>query len=223
MEVVKIGFYFILYFLEFFLAFITLSFLVAVIVLYLPINPNYQQKGDLKEVYVKSNGVHVDIVIPIDHKFDWGDWIGMENFNSKHAKYLSVGWGDKGFYVDTPEWSDLKFSTAFRALFLNTQTLMHVTVMDKPELNSKCKSLKIDSEQYRLMIDAIKERFVKDENGKPVIIPGVGYTPDDNFYEAHGSYSMFVTCNVWTNNVLKRMKVKTVLWAPLEQWVMKYL
>lgn len=223
MEVVKIILLFGLYFLEVFVGFVAFCFLIAFILLYLPTNPNYKQKGELTEIFVKSNGVHCDLVIPITHKFDWRDWIGIENYDSKHADYLSIGWGDKGFYVDTPEWKDLKFSTAFRAMFLNTQTLMHLTLIDKPSCGEKCKSIMIDDKQYQILIEAVQKRFVKDDKGMPILLPGKGYTPDDNFYEAHGSYSMFVTCNVWTNNVLRKMKIRTTRWAPFEQWVMKYL
>ncbi|MCB0479098.1 MAG: TIGR02117 family protein [Crocinitomicaceae bacterium] len=223
MELVKMSFYFLLYFAEFFAAFVVAYFAFAFICLIVPLSSNHKQKGELTEIFVKSNGVHCDLVIPIAHQFDWKEWIGIENFATHHADYLSVGWGDKGFYVDTPEWKDLKFSTAFRALFMNTQTLMHLTLIDKPECSEKCKSILIDQEQYKILVQTIQDRFVKNASGKPILIEGKGYTPDDNFYEAYGSYSLFMTCNVWTNNVLRRIKVKTVYWAPFEQWVLKYL
>lgn len=223
LETLKIVFYFLLYFLEGFVAFIALCFAFAYLCLIFPISSNYEQKGELKEIFVKSNGVHCDLVIPIDHKVKWKDWIGIENYDYDGEGYLSVGWGDKGFYVDTPEWKDLKVSTAFRALFLNTQTLMHLTLIDKPEVGENCRSIMIDAHQYDIMVNAIKNRFVKDNEGNPIVLKGKGYSGKDNFYKAHGSYSLFVTCNVWTNNVLKKMKIKTVYWAPFQSWVMKYL
>ncbi|MEZ4938585.1 MAG: TIGR02117 family protein [Crocinitomicaceae bacterium] len=223
MELLKMSFYFFLYFTEVFAAFVILYFAFAFLCYVFPLNGNYTKEGDLTEIFVKSNGVHCDLVLPIGHQFDWKNWIGIENYASQHAEYLSIGWGDKGFYIDTPEWKDLKFSTAFRALFMNTQTLMHLTLIDKPQCDEKCKSLLIDQNQYKILVQTIKDRFIKDNQGQPILIEGKGYTPDDNFYEAHGSYSLFMTCNVWTNNVLKKIKVRTVYWAPFEKWVLKHL
>lgn len=223
MEFVKITFYFLLYFFEAFLLFVFLYFLVAFILLQIPFKPNYKQSGELTEIFVKSNGVHCDLVIPISHKLDWKSWLDSENYKDLMSEYVGIGWGDKGFYVDTPEWSDLKLSTAFNALFLQTETLMHVTFQDKPETSEKCKSIWIDETQYDLLIQAVLDRFVKDDQGKPILLENAGYTENDNFYSAHGSYSLFVTCNVWTNTVLRKIKVKTVYWAPFEKWVLKYL
>ncbi len=223
LETLKLLFYFLLYFLEGFVAFIALCFAFAYLCLLFPISTNYKQEGELTEIFVKSNGVHCDLVIPISHEFNWKEWIGIDHYGYDSEGYLSIGWGDKGFYVDTPEWKDLKFSTAFRALFLNTETLMHLTLIDKPEVGAKCKSLYIDAHQYKILIETIKNRFVKDNDGNPMILEGKGYSEKDNFYKAHGSYSLFMTCNVWTNNVLRKIKIKTVYWAPFEGWVLRYL
>ena len=68
-----------------------------------------------KLVYLNTNGVHLDIVIPIEN---------VENLvlsgikYNRNEKYLSFGWEDKNFYINTPTWSDLTVNNAFRALFL---------------------------------------------------------------------------------------------------------
>ena len=56
-----------------------------------------------------------------------------ENTKSKDstAEYLAFGWGDKGFYLDTPEWSDLKASTAFKAAFALGNSAMHTTFINQ--------------------------------------------------------------------------------------------
>ena len=41
-----------------------------------------------------------------------------------------------------------------------------------------------------------------------------GYTSNDIFYEANGSYSIFKTCNTWSNSILKNSGVKSLLWTP---------
>jgi hypothetical protein len=50
---------------------------------------------------------------------DWGKELPFDNTISKRYdfSYVSFGWGDKGFYLDTPSWAELQPSTAFVAAF----------------------------------------------------------------------------------------------------------
>lgn len=50
---------------------------------------------------------------------DWSQKIPFSQTKGKSTdfNYIAFGWGDKGFYLDTPTWADLKFSTAFKAAF----------------------------------------------------------------------------------------------------------
>jgi len=71
-------------------------------------------------IYIITNGVHTDIVVPIkNEQKDWSKDIKFSNTVLKDTlmNYLAMGWGDKGFYLETPEWADLKFRVAFNAAF----------------------------------------------------------------------------------------------------------
>ena len=76
---------------------------------------------------------------------------------------------------------------------------------------------------YRRLCDFIEGSFQKDASGAFVLVPGKGYGADDNFYEAVGSYHPFNTCNVWTNRGLKDCGVRTALWSPFPQGVLRHL
>ena len=82
--------------------------------------------------------------------------------------YISIGWGDKGFYLDTPTWAELKLSTALIAGFGLGNAALHITYYDEiveDDLTYKIKFLK----QYSLIIDTIKNSLqYKDE--KPINI-----------------------------------------------------
>lgn len=57
------------------------------------------------DAYILTNGVHTDLVVPVKTpEIDWSQQIPFENTLSKRTdfKYLAIGWGDKGFYLDTP-------------------------------------------------------------------------------------------------------------------------
>jgi uncharacterized protein (TIGR02117 family) len=128
-----------------------------------------------------------------------------------------MGWGDKGFYLETPEWSDLKASVAFKAATGLSTTAIHATYYKKMKIGADCKSIIISEEQYQRLINYITESFQKDasENFLP-IETNANYSETDAFYEANGSYSLFHTCNTWANNGLKASGQKCCLWTPMD-------
>ena len=104
-----------------FLALTFLYFLLAFLLSWLPKHRHYTNSENGFEVYVMSNGVHVDFVLLIDQlPAEWLKNIDMNEygFTKEQATYLGFGWGDRGFYLNTPTWAELKFSTAVNALFL---------------------------------------------------------------------------------------------------------
>src|SRR4051794_20034399 len=84
-----------------------------------PINTNYvPATGDDRVViYVRSNEIHTDLVLPVLHEASGCDW--RERFPPQHIRgdvaecpYVAFGWGNRAFYVDTPTWAEFKLSTA---------------------------------------------------------------------------------------------------------------
>ena len=55
------------------------------------------------------------------------------------------------------------------------------------------------------------------------LIPNRGYWNNDNFYEAHGNYHLFNTCNAWTNEALQTIGVKTGWLALSSNGIMDHL
>lgn len=186
--------------------------------------------GELKSegelyIYVKSNGVHTDLCFPVETSFfDWKTFVPLRHFpkvSSPH--FISIGWGDKGFFLDTPEWSDLTFNTAFNAAFLKSGTAMHVTYqMPEPYISDQCAKVFINQSEYEILIDYVKKSFQL-TNGKVNLIPNKGYWCHDNFYEANGNYHLFNTCNAWTNNALKLAGIKTGFFALSAHGIMSHL
>lgn len=168
-------------------------------------------------IYILTNGVHTDIVVPAQHsQMDWFSFIPVGNTTGKDssAAYLALGWGDKGFYLETPTWGDLKFSTAFKAAFNLSSSAMHTTYYRHIQEGADCKKIMISHVQYERLITFIKGRFDLDEKGLPVYIDTrANYGSSDAFYEAKGSYNVFYTCNTWTNNSLKSCGQKACLWT----------
>src|SRR6478752_4599298 len=93
------------------------------------VNKDVKASNDVT-IYIKTNGVHTDLVVPVKHAhMDWSSQVKFSNtaLNDSTMNWLALGWGDKGFYLQTPTWGDLKFKTAFNAAFGLSTTAIHAT------------------------------------------------------------------------------------------------
>ncbi|AWG20270.1 urease-associated protein [Flavobacterium faecale] len=178
-------------------------------------------------IYIQTNGVHTDIVVPIkSEQRDWSKNVLFKNTIAKDstAQFLGMGWGDKGFYLETPTWADLKASVAFKAATGLSTTAIHVTYFKTITENESCKKINISKKQYRRLIAYIDTSFQKDLNGNFINIKtNANYSKHDAFYEATGNYSLLHTCNTWANNALKSCGQKACLWTPFDTGIfLKY-
>ncbi|MEO6667910.1 MAG: TIGR02117 family protein [Ferruginibacter sp.] len=172
-------------------------------------------------IFIKTNGVHTDLVLPVKNELvDWSREIRFEHTHltdSAMLKYVAMGWGDKGFYLETPSWSDLKFSTAFNATFALGNTAIHATFYNDMVENESCRKIIISANQYKRLINYINESFLHDDAGHiKKIQTNANYGNNDAFYEANGSYSLFQTCNTWANTGLKKCGQKACLWTAFD-------
>lgn len=208
------------------LGFFALYLIAAYTVPLVTVNNNFKNDQNGIKLFVVSNGMHTDLVMPAKSIFkDWTSIFPKDSFDVKDPSYsyIAFGWGDKGFYLNTPNWSDLKFSTAFNAAFGLSETAMHVRYSKEREtVDKSCVELSVDSNSYKQLITYIENSFQK-KDGKFLKISHPGYGHFDRFFEAKGTYSLFYTCNVWTNFALKEIKVRTALWSPIAGGLMQSL
>jgi uncharacterized protein (TIGR02117 family) len=202
-------------------AFVVL-YLLAVFLLYrIPVNRHPKEGGTIP-VYILTNGVHTDIVVPL--KNDIKDWTEKLKFsqtkaNDSLAQYAAFGWGDKGFYLYTPEWSDLKASTALKAAFYLSTSAMHTTFYRTMKEGTDCKKMLVTPEDYKDLVQYIEDSFQPDAANKVQWIQGYSYGKHDAFYEAKGRYSLFYTCNTWANGALKAGHQRAALWTPYDKGI----
>ncbi len=200
--------------------------LVAVVLLYvvfalalplIPIDADEVSESKTVEVFLLTNGIHTDIVVPVASPFmDWRKEIPASDTKagSGSFKYLSIGWGDKGFYLDTPTWAELKVSTALQAAFWLSESAMHCTFYNEMKVGKDCKRIMLTETQYGELVEFIRSKFDRDSSGKPILIEtDAVYGNNDAFYDAKGRYSFLDTCNTWTNRGLKTAGQKAALWT----------
>lgn len=171
-------------------------------------------------IYILTNGVHTDLVVPIKtEQIDWSKEVKFANTVGKDSlfEYVGFGWGDKGFYLETPTWADLKVSTAFKAAFALSTSAIHATFHNDLVEGADCVKINISKEQYSRLVRYIQNSFRTDSAEHLIHIQtNANYGKEDAFYEAKGSYHLFHTCNTWANNGLKSCGQKASLWTPFD-------
>jgi len=195
-----------------------LYILVSLLLSYTP--STFKRNSSLEydhTIYVSSNGVHLDIIIPKDEvsSFIKKDLVKLDTYN-----FLAFGWGDKGFYINTPTWGDLTFKTAFVAMFWKSETLMHVTKYKFK--NPDWIAIHLTEKQFQQLLTYIGSSFKITNESKTLLI-GKSYGNNDEFYEAVGNYSCFKTCNTWANSALKTAEVRTAIWTPFDFGVLHFI
>ena len=191
---------------------IPISYLIISLILtFIPVDGKKEVGERNKEIYISTNGVHLNIIIP-KNQLDSKLLDGLKYF--KDDKYFSFGWGDKDFYLNTPNWSDLTFKNAYHALFIKSSTLIHLTRYST--IGRDWVKIKVSQNQLNEINQYIYKTFYFDSLNNKILLNNKGYSYNDDFYEALGSYSCFKTSNSWVNSGLKESDIKACLWTPFD-------
>jgi uncharacterized protein (TIGR02117 family) len=185
--------------------------LVSLILTLIPVNNEPGNSEKNKSIYLNSNGVHLNIIIPKGF-VDPNLLAGLKY--DDNDQYFAFGWGDRNFYLETKTWDDLTFKNAFVALFLKSTVLIHLTKYSTTR--EDWAEIKVDEDQLNKINRYINDSFYFNSQNKKVMLNNKGYSDHDDFYEASGSYSLFKTCNSWVNTGFKKSNIKACLWTPFE-------
>ncbi len=185
--------------------------LISLVLTAITIDRKENTKVADKVIYLSSNGVHLDVVIPIKDI----DSLTLAGIKYEATEdYLSFGWGDENFYINTPTWGDLTFSNAFKAMLLKSSTLIHITRY--AEKRTDWVEIKVNTSELYKLNSYLRNAFKVDENGKKMLLENKGYSSTDDFYKSKGSYSCLNTCNSWVNLGFKESGLKSCLWTPFD-------
>jgi uncharacterized protein (TIGR02117 family) len=199
-------------------------FAAALVLGLIPANAAFRQPAQGITIFVRSNGVHTDIVMPkLNAEMDWRPYADPAHLRDPrwgHADHVAIGYGNREFYLNTPTWADLSLGIAFVAMFGGGTTLLHVEHVDRPRPEPMQRPIRLAPDQYRRLVAFIRERFRLGPDGRPIPVLGRGYGDYDMFYEANGGFSAILNCNEWTGRALRTAGVRMGLWTPMEQSVM---
>lgn len=207
------------------LALPSLYLLAALVLGLVPVNhdfrPTAPEQGGIT-VFLRSNGVHAELVFParaphdFTQEFPAGQVVDATRGSLPQAfDWIAFGWGDRGFYLNTPTWRELRAGTAAVALLGLGRGAMHVEYLVRPQ-HYRSLRVDVDPQQYRRLVLAIRAGFRRDAQGAPLRIDHPGYFATDAFFEGTGRYTPWLTSNEWVRRVLAGAGVRTAAWAPFD-------
>lgn len=182
----------------------------------IPVNGEWEEPAKGTTIYLRSNGIHVDIVMPAEAEgLSWPGLLPPSDVADPPllVRYYGFGAGERRVYLETPEWRDLSAKTAWAAL-TGGERVLHIDQTAEP--GTELRAIRLRPEEYRRLWAAIRADF----DGPPRRIDHPGYGPDDAFYEARGRASAVQTCNQWVADKLRIAGVKTSLWSPFPTGLM---
>jgi uncharacterized protein (TIGR02117 family) len=178
--------------------------------------------GDSIVIYLSASLVHSDFILPMRN--DIMDWSSVAqpyqpSDTPNACDYVKVGWGDKQFFVNTPNWSDLTASTALGAAFGLHESALHFQLIKMDTAPKEVVRINVSNQVYRKLVDYILQSM-RVVDGRLAKIP-FAYSDNDCFYESVHNYSMLNTCNTWMNAGLKESELPACLWTILGTGIME--
>ena len=170
-------------------------------------------RGEGITVYACDNGVHTDLVLPISAEgIDWRQLPHPSQSARAGLSHVSIGWGSRDFYINTPTWADVRPMAALKALLWD-ETVLHVEYRSEPTSGETCGVWVVGSEDYRRIITFVRASGVGWSPGAATLV-AKGYGPRDAFYAATGEYTPIETCNQWTGRALRLAGAPVAPWTP---------
>jgi uncharacterized protein (TIGR02117 family) len=137
------------------------------------------------EILVETNGVHTALVLPLVTPVkDWRATFPNEHINDPLQPYthVSIGWGDRDIFLNTPTWADLTPATVFDILFGSGEGLVHAAHYVRPAADADIRPLRLTTEQYRVVVRRVEALLPLAASSRHY----PGYADYDAFYEARG-------------------------------------
>ena len=187
----------------------------------IPRNAGWREPRSGVEIMVETNGVHTALVLPlVTPEKDWRAQFPATDLAlpSRDYTHISISWGEREVFLNTPTWWDLRPITVLRIIGVGGDGVLHVAQYVRPAPADDIRPLRLTAEQYALLVASI-ERSIP--HGR--LIRHGGYGAQDVFYDAPGHYTATNTCNQWTSDRLAAAGVRTGWWTPFAGGVMKWV
>ena len=210
--------HFILTFSIFFLFYFFFSFLL----LLLPVQPvsHPTKMKNSATFYLFHDFAHTEIIFPAKTLIPQLRNSLQPFIPAVNQGYLAFSYGDAKFMLNTPKWSDMKFSLAIKALFINTPALLRIGHYSQIRHDKSVIPLSVSYKIYQQLQQNILHSFALKENSIiPISVQKQDFTDSYFYFQAQKPYNLFYTCNTWTGDMLRHASLPVSYWTPLSYQV----
>ncbi len=167
------------------------------------------------EVLLYKGPIHNDFLIPAIPEaraaFGFAEQQGMP-VDDPRLRWFVVGWGARAFYTSMGEYGDVTAQALLKAITGDTAAIRIDSVGAlRPDLDVL--SLKMTEVEFTRFLSAINASFKQSDDQTRLPIDAQ-LTGTDVFYEAEGTFNIFVTCNTWIGRILRDTGFQFGYWTP---------
>lgn len=168
---------------------------------------------------VIANPFHSDLVFPVTGSgVDWAEVFGLP----PEARYVAIGWGNRRFYMETPQLRDLKLGTVAAALTGTGDSVLHVAWFDGMPVGREVHALNVTPATATALVQYVAGFVTRDATGHVERFEA-SYGSDDAFFAASGRWSPILTCNEWLGRGLRSAHIRTGIWTPFADGILRHL
>ena len=171
-------------------------------------------KGDI-EVLLYTGPIHYDFLIPAIPEARAAFGFAKQQSlpaDDPRLRWFVVGWGARAFYTSMGGYSDVTAQALWKAITGDTAVIRIDTVGAlRPDLDVL--SLKMTEVEFARFLSAINASFKQSDDQTRLPIDAQ-LTGTDAFYEAEGTFNIFITCNTWISRILRDTGFQFGYWTP---------
>ncbi len=176
-------------------------------------------------IMLETNGLHTQLVLPVTHPAkDWRETFPSANawVNSAPPTHVSIGFGEREVFMNTPTWQDLSVGSALRVVGFGGEGLIRVTPLVNPPQSRSRRSFLVSEAQYSALVTSVLADLPELQGQGFRSFERASYGPLDAYYQSNRDYTVLTTCNQWTSDRLADAGIRTGWWTPLSGGVMKW-
>jgi Protein of unknown function (DUF2459) len=131
------------------------------------IGSSLPRNGDWEEpehpdyvVGVETNGVHTALILPlVTPAKDWREAFPLTDVARPDRPYthISISWGERAVFLDTPTWWDLSPRTVLRVLTVGGEGLLHIGYYVRPAASDTLRPIRLRADEYARLVKSIEE------------------------------------------------------------------
>lgn len=172
-----------------------------------------------RQILLVGDVIHTDIALPADpdvlERFAFLQDDGLP-LDAPGLRWILAGWGSRTFYVETPEWADLRLGPTLRALTLDRSALHLELAGEIDPAADNVQRIHLDEDTFERVLDDVMATLDPDSEGNAQLIEAASHGDFDHFYEAEGAFNAIVAgCNQWVGQILRTAGLRTGWWTPL--------